>query len=109
MSEIQKLLAKKDGLLIEIACIVEDLNEYVNYPVETVSVDQLHYQYDFIIKEIVKINREINLEHIKHALSFHSQNVELKKLTEKATSSIVFTVKDLPKLHFSMFETPNLL
>ena len=107
MLEIQKLLAKKDTLLIQIASIKCDLNEYVNYPVETVSVQQLHYQYDFIIKELMKINREIHLEDIKLTMFLHSQNVSLKKLTDKATSSIVFTVNDLPKHHWSMFEDFN--
>ena len=107
MSEITNLLAKKDGLLIQIACLVDDLREYINYPVETVSVDQMHYQYDFIIKQIQEIDRKICFEFTKQRLFFNSQNMDLKKLTDKATSSIVFTVKDLPKFHFSMFETPT--
>ena len=107
MSAIQKLLSKKDGLLIQIACIVNDLREYTNNPVETVPVDQLHYQYDFIIKEIRHIDRKLYELFNKQSLFFESQNFQLKKLTEKATSTIVFTVKDLPKLHFSMFEKTN--
>ncbi|PWB22553.1 hypothetical protein [Flavobacterium sp. HTF] len=107
MSEITRLLAKKDGLLIQIACLVTDLREYINNPVETVSIDQMHYQYDFIIKEIQEIDRKIYSEFNKQSLFFKSQNLDLKKLTQKATASIVFTVNDVPKLHWSMFPDLN--
>lgn len=104
MCEIQKLLSKKDGFLIEIACIVQDLKEFINNPVETVPVDQLHYQYDFIIRQLREIDRKIYAEFSKQILSFEVHNSDLKKLTDKATATIVFTVKDLPKHHWSMFE-----
>ncbi|MEO8238487.1 MAG: hypothetical protein ABI576_10290 [Flavobacterium sp.] len=107
MSEITNLLAKKDGLLIQIACLVTDLREYINNPVETVSIDQMHYQYDFIIREIREIDKKIYSEFNKQTLFFDCQNSNLKKLTEKATSTIVFTVNDLPKIHWSMFEDLN--
>ena len=107
MSEITKLLAKKDVLLIQIACIVDDLNEYINHPVETVSIDQLHYQYDFSINEIRDIDMKLSIEFTKQRLFLHIQNLRLKKLTEKATSSIVFTVNDVPEIHFTMFDDLN--
>ncbi|CAD0006559.1 hypothetical protein [Flavobacterium salmonis] len=107
MCAIQKLLSKKDGLLIQIACIVNDLREYCSYPVETVSVNQLHYQYDLIIKEIRQIDRKLYELFNKQTLFFESQNFQLKKLTDKATSEILFTVKDLPKHHWTMFEDLN--
>lgn len=107
MSEITKLLQKKDGLLIQLACLVDDIKEYIGHPVETVSIQQLHYQYDFIIKEISEINSKIYSEFNRHITFFCIQNLELKKLTQKATSSIVFTVNDVPKIHFSMFEDFN--
>jgi hypothetical protein len=104
MSEIIKLLAKKDNLLIQLACLVNDINEYINYPVETVSVQDMHYQYDFIVSEIGLINRKIYFEFNRQTMFFRSQHLDLKKLTEKATSTIVFTVKDLPKSHYSLWE-----
>lgn len=107
MIEIEKLLSKRDALLIQIACIVQDLNEYIKYPVETVSVDQLHYQYDFTIREIQKIDNAINSLFTKQCWFFVSQNKDLKQLTDKATSTIVFTVKDLPRHHWTMFQDLN--
>lgn len=107
MSEITKLLQKKDSLLIQIACLENDINEYINHPVETVSIQQLHYQYDFIIQEILDIDTIINIKFSNQRLSLNLQNSYLKKLTNKATSSIVFTINDVPKIHFSMFEDLN--
>lgn len=107
MSEIEKLLAKKDGLLIEIVCIEDDLKEYINHPVETVSVDQLHYQYDFLVRQIQQIDCSISLEFNKLRYSLDSRNLDLKKLTDKATSQILFTVKDLPKNHYSLWQKQN--
>ncbi|RUT68760.1 hypothetical protein D0817_19280 [Flavobacterium cupreum] len=108
MTEIQKLFSKKDALLVQLACIQNDINDYITHPVETVSIQQIHYQYEFIIKEIRRIDTKIYDLFNKQSLSLALKNRDLKKLTDIATSTFLFTVKDLPKLHFLMFNNSDL-
>ena len=59
MCKILELIQKRDNLIIELACLNHDLNEYSSYPVETVDLEQLKYQHSFVIKEIQQIARKI--------------------------------------------------
>lgn len=61
MPTIQILIQKRENLLLELACLNYDLNEYSKNPVATVDLIGLKYQHDFIIREITKIGQQINV------------------------------------------------
>ena len=108
MNEINLLTKKRENLLIQISVITLDLKEYIKYPVETVDVVQLKYEYSFCLFEIKQID-----DKIKQILlsSNHSVNNELsiiEKLLSKVKVIKKFTVSDLPKLHFNMFHNPDI-
>ncbi len=49
---IQELQTKRETLIIQIKVIKDDLREYTKFPVDTVDVEQIKYQYSYILREI---------------------------------------------------------
>ncbi|TPG37570.1 hypothetical protein [Flavobacterium pectinovorum] len=108
MSTIQILIQKRENLILELAGLNHDLNEYSKNPVETVDLIGLKYQHDFTIREITKIGQQINVFFNSQISNYRSKFFEIEKKITEAVSKKEFTVADLPKYHFSMFETPTL-
>lgn len=108
MSTIILLIQKRENLLMELAGLNHDLNEYSKNPVETVDLLGLKYQHDFTIREIKKIGQQINIFFNSQISNYKSKFLETEKKITEALSKKEFTVKDLPRYHFSMFETPTL-
>lgn len=59
MSHINQLNRKREDLLIQITSLLDDLKEYSRCPCETVSIDQIKYQFEFIQNEIKNIDNKI--------------------------------------------------
>lgn len=106
MATVFELLQKRDLLYIQIAGVTADLKEYTQFPVETVDIEQIKYQYLFILREIKQADDSLKgiflaqFETLKFDFELISKKI-IENLSEKK-----FTVGDLPKLHFSMFNEP---
>ena len=61
MSTILLLIQKRENLLLELAGLNHDLNEYSKNPVETVDLLGLKYQHDFTMREIKNVGQQINV------------------------------------------------
>jgi hypothetical protein len=109
MSTIQILIQKRENLLLELAGLNHDLNEYSKNPVETVDLLGLKYQHDFTIREIKKIGKQINIFFNSQVSNYKNKFFEIEKKITEAVSKKEFTSKDLPKHHWSMFEDSNSL
>lgn len=106
MSTILLLIQKRDNLILELAGLNHDLNEYSKHPVETVDLIQLKYQHSFILKEIQQIAQKINSSFNSEISNYTSKFIETEKKITEAIAKKEFTVNDLPKSHYSLFTTP---
>jgi hypothetical protein len=106
MATINELFNKRENLLFQIAGVREDLKEYTKYPVETVDVEQIKYQYDFILREIKEIDEKLKFIFIAQCETLKTDLQLLDKQIKESVSEKKFTVTDLPKLHYSMFDEP---
>lgn len=104
MSEILKLIQKRENLIFELASLNFDLNEYSKNPVETVDLIGLKYQHDFLIKEIQQIAQKINVLSNSQINLYKTKFLEFEKKISESLSQKQFTVNDLPKHHWSMFQ-----
>lgn len=106
MSTISELTQKRELLLVQIACITDDLREYSKYPVETIDIEQIKYQYAFIQREIKQID-----DKLKFILLAQSETlITVFQLIDKKIIENIkekkFTAGDLPKNHYSLFNEP---
>lgn len=106
MTTINELIIQRENLLIEIHSVTADLKEYTKYPCETVDIEQIKYHYSFILREIKQIDEKLKF-------IFQSQSETLKtdlKIIDveiiESISKNRFSVNDLPKNHFSLFNEP---
>jgi hypothetical protein len=106
MTTINELTQKREKLLIEIAVVTADLREYIKYPVETVCVEQIKYKYGFILREIKDIDAKLKFIFLSQSETLKTDLVIMDKEVKETISKKEFTVNDLPKLHFSMFNKP---
>lgn len=104
MSEIVKLIQKRENLIFQLASLNFDLNEYSKNPVETVDLIGLKYQHDFLIKEIQQIAQKINFLFNSQVTNYKSKFFEAEKKITEAISKKEFTVNDLPKNHYSLWQ-----
>ena len=103
MSTIIELTQKRENLLIQIASVTLDLKEYTRYPVETVDVEQIKYQYGFILREIKQVDEKLKFIFISQSETLKTDLQIIDKEIVESIAKNRFTVTDLPKLHFSMF------
>lgn len=104
MCKILELIQKRDNLIIELASLNHDLNEYSNYPVETVDLEQLKYQHSFVIKEIQQIAQKINSSFNSQVSNYKNQFIQTEKKITEAVSKKEFTINDLPKNNYSLWQ-----
>ena len=104
MSSILQLIQKRDNLILELAGLNHDLNEYSKNPVETVDLIGLKYQHDFTIREITKIGQQINVFFNSQISNYKNKFFEVEKKITEAVSKKEFTVNDLPKNHYSLWQ-----
>ncbi|MFH7010295.1 hypothetical protein ACHRV5_00400 [Flavobacterium sp. FlaQc-52] len=104
MSTILLLIQKREKLVLELAGLNHDLNEYSKNPVETVDLLGLKYQHDFVIREITKIGQRINLFFNSEISNYKDKFQETEKKIIENQSEKEFTVNDLPKNHYSLWE-----
>ncbi|MBO9584666.1 MAG: hypothetical protein J7574_10960 [Flavobacterium sp.] len=104
MSEILKLIQKRENLIFELASLNFDLNEYSKNPVETVDLIGLKYQHDFLIREIQQIAQIINVLSNSQITLYKAKFLEFEKKISEAISKKQFTVNDLPKNHYSLWQ-----
>ena len=84
MSTILLLIQKRENLILELAGLNHDLNEYSKNPVETVDLIGLKHQHDFTIREITKIGQQINGYFNSQISNYKNKFFEIeKKITEK--------------------------
>lgn len=104
MSTILLLIQKRENLIIELAGLNYDLNEYSKNPVETVDLLGLKHQHDFTIKEIKKIGQQINIFFNSQISNYKSKFFEIEKKITEVISKKEFSIKDLPKNHYSLWQ-----
>ena len=86
MSAILNLIQKRENLISELACLNYHLNEYLKNPVKTVDLIGLKYQHDFTIREIIKIDQQINVILNSQVLNYKSKFSKIeKKINESAS------------------------
>ncbi|MCR4029364.1 hypothetical protein [Flavobacterium panacis] len=104
MSTILLLIQKRENLLLELAGLNHDLNEYSKNPVETVDLLGLKYQHDFTIREIKNIGQQINVFFNSQISNYKQKFFEVEKKITEAISKKEFTINDLPKNHYSLWQ-----
>ncbi|KRD57704.1 hypothetical protein ASE40_15175 [Flavobacterium sp. Root935] len=104
MSTILLLIQKRENLLLELAGLNHDLNEYSKNPVETVDLLGLKYQHDFTIREIKNIGQQINVFFNSQISNYRQKFFEVEKKITEAISKKEFTINDLPKNHYSLWQ-----
>jgi len=104
MSTIILLIQKRENLILELAGLNHDLNEYSKYPVETVDLLGLKHQHDFTIREIKKIAQQINVFFNSEISNYKNKFFEVEKKITEAISKKEFTINDLPKNHYSLWQ-----
>ncbi|QDW21811.1 hypothetical protein [Flavobacterium sp. KBS0721] len=104
MSAIILLIQKRENLLLELAGLNYDLNEYSKNPVETVDLIGLKHQHDFTIREITKIGQQVNVFFNSQISNYKNKFFEIEKKINKAVSKKEFTINDLPKNHYSLWQ-----
>jgi hypothetical protein len=104
MSTILLLIQKRENLLLELAGLNHDLNEYSKNPVETVDLLGLKHQHDFTIREIKKNGQQINIFFNSQISNYKQKFFEVEKKITEAISKKEFTVHDLPKNHYSLWQ-----
>lgn len=104
MSTIILLIQKRENLLMELAGLNHDLNEYSKNPVETVDLIGLKYQHDFTIREITKIGQQINVFFNSQISNYKNKFFEIEKKITEAVSKKEFTINDLPRNHYSLWQ-----
>ncbi|MFH6996445.1 hypothetical protein ACHRVZ_00855 [Flavobacterium sp. FlaQc-57] len=104
MSTILLLIQKRENLILELAGLNYDLNEYSKNPVETVDLIGLKHQHDFTIREITKIGQQINVFFNSQVSNYKNKFFEIEKKITEAVSKKEFTINDLPKNHYSLWQ-----
>lgn len=104
MSTILLLIQKRENLIFELASLNFDLNEYSKHPVETVDLIQLKFQHDFLIREIQQLAQKINILFNSQVTNYKTKFLEAEKKITEAISKKEFTVNDLPKNHYSLWQ-----
>jgi hypothetical protein len=104
MSTILLLIQKRENLILELAGLNHDLNEYSKNPVETVDLIGLKHQHDFTIREITKIGQQINVFFNSEISNYKNKFFEIEKKITEAVSKKEFTINDLPKNHYLLWQ-----
>ena len=104
MSTIILLIQKRENLLLELAGLNHDLNEYSKNPVETVDLLGLKHQHDFTIREIKQIGQQINVFFNSQISNYKQKFFEIEKKITEAISKKEFTIHDLQKNHYSLWQ-----
>jgi len=104
MSTIILLIQKRENLLLELAGLNHDLNEYSKNPVETVDLIGLKYQHDFTIREITKVGQQINVFFNSQISNYKNKFFEIEKKITEAVSKKQFSINDLPKNHYLLWQ-----
>jgi hypothetical protein len=107
MTAINELNQKRENLLIQIAGVTADLREYIKFPVETVDIEQIKYQYGFILREIKQLDEKIKFILLSKSETLKADLEIMDKEIKESISEKEFTINDVPKLHWSMFEDLN--
>ncbi len=104
MSTILLLIQKRENLLLELSGLNHDLNEYSKNPVETVDLLGLKYQHDFTMREIKNVGQQINVFFNSQISNYQQKFFEVEKKITEAISKKEFTIHDLPKNHYSLWQ-----
>jgi len=103
---IQQLQQKRENLIIQISVIKEDLREYTKHPVDTVDLVQIKFQYSFILREIKEIDYKIKTILLTSSTTLQDDFNTIESQVKEKQEEKVFTIDDLPKKHFSLFDEP---
>ncbi|MFV8389811.1 hypothetical protein [Flavobacterium sp. LB1P71] len=106
MSTINELIRQRENLFIQIIGVTADLKEYTKFPVETVDVEQIKYQYGFILREIRQIDDKLKFIFLSQSQTLKADLEIMDKEMIESISKNKFTVNDLPKNHYSLFNEP---
>lgn len=108
MATLKQLHEKREALLVEIASVTYDLKEYTKFPCESVDIESIKYQYGFILRQIKEIDNGIKIILLSQVENLDVSFKNLETLLQIEESKRRFTVADLPKKHYSMFDEPFL-
>lgn len=106
MSTINHLTQKRENLLIEIYTVTQDLKEYSRYPCDTIDIQQIKYQYDFILREIRQIDEKLKFIFLSQSETLKTDLLIIEKKIKENILEKKFTVGDLPRFHHSLFDEP---
>jgi hypothetical protein len=100
MATIPEFMRQRESKYFDLVVLKDDIQEFIKFPIETVSIDNLKYQYGFLLREINNIDASI-----KNILlsQIESAKLDLKNLETQLTMlPQPFHVDDLPS-YFSNF------
>lgn len=106
MATINELTQKRENLIIQISSVTHDLKEYTKFPCETVDVEQIKYQYGFILREIKEIDEKLKFIFLSQSETLKTDLLIIDNKLKEIIVEKKFTVGDLPQLHHSMFNEP---
>lgn len=107
MSIIIELIRKRENLLIQIIEVTADLKEYAKFPCETVDLEQIKYQYDFILREIKQIDDKLKFIFLSQSETLKTDLRIIGKEIIESISKNRFSVNDLPKIIFPYLPNPR--
>jgi hypothetical protein len=94
MKTLNELIVDRNYKKLSLGYLKFDIEEFIKSPVETVSIDNLKYQYDFLLREIKNIDDRIKIILASESRSYKE---DLKKFVDKLSNiPSPFDVADLP-------------
>lgn len=101
MQAILELQQKRDYEYKSLVVLKDDIKEFIKNPCETVSIDNLKNQYDFILRDIKNLDDKIKMILLSQ---IQTAKLDLKNLeTQLSLVEKPFHVDDLPP-YFSIFK-----
>ncbi|WP_310560612.1 hypothetical protein [Flavobacterium sp.] len=94
MATISQFIKQRESKYFELVVLKDDIQEFIKSPVETVSIDNLKYQYGFLLREINNIDASI-----KNIIlcQIETAKLDLKNLETQLTMlPQPFHISDLP-------------
>lgn len=94
MATLNELIVERNSKKLSLGYLKFDIEEFIKCPVETVSIDNLKYQYDFLLREIKNIDDRIKIILTSESQSFKD---DIKRFLDKLSKiPSPFDVSELP-------------
>ncbi|MDD5151436.1 MAG: hypothetical protein PHC28_13340 [Flavobacterium sp.] len=94
MATLNDLVVERNYKKLSLGYLKFDIEEFIKCPIETVSIENLKSQYDFLLREINNIDLKIKIILISESQSYKE---DLKKFVDKLSKiPSPFDVSELP-------------